>query len=134
MGWYDVRMYRYNFVPSNVTRAVKRGTRRGVAAGLVPTATTNGTHAVGSYHSRNPGQAIDLGLPSWMVGTSRGRRRMVNFQRKEYNAWRAGNRPQMVELIGPDNNMIVLRGVHSPLPEGSPLENMHDNHVHEAFA
>jgi hypothetical protein len=39
----------------------------------------------------------------------------------------------MVELIGPDNNLIVLRGRHARLPEGSPLENQHDNHVHQGW-
>lgn len=135
MGWGDDRMFAYHSKSSRVNAGTKRAARRGVANWLVVTSTTDGKHAPGSYHNpvNGVGRAVDLGVPDHLVGTARGRARLVAYQRKEYIAWARGKRPNMVELIGPDNNMVVLKGVHSPLPEGSPLENQHDNHVHQAF-
>lgn len=135
MGWGDDRMFAYYGKSHRVNRGCRRAARRANAAWLVVTSTTDGAHAPGSFH--NPiggvGRAVDFGLPAHLVGTAKGRRMLVRYQRKEFNAWRRGRRPALVELIGPDNNMIVLRGRHAPLPEGNPLENQHDNHVHEAF-
>lgn len=113
-------------------RALRRAITRAFGKhGLIVTATTNGLHAAGSFHKL--GRAVDLGLVPSEVGTSKGHRRLVNFQRDEFEAFEAGQRPNLKELIGPDNNMVVLKGKHSPLANGSPLENQHDNHVHEAF-
>lgn len=135
MGWGDDRQFAYHNKSSRVNRGTRRAARRACASWLVVTSTTDGVHAPGSYH--NPvggyGRAGDFGVPDRFVGTSEGRRRLVAYQRKEFNAWKRGKRPNMVELIGPDNYMVVLRGVHSPLSEGSGLENQHDNHVHQAF-
>lgn len=134
-GHYDSRMFAYYGKSSSVTDGCKRAVRRAYAHWLIPTSTTGGVHAPGSYH--NPvngiGRAVDLGVHPSKIGTAKGRRLLVRQQRREFKDWRKGKRPNLRELIGPDNNMIVLRGVHSPLADGSPLENQHDNHVHEAF-
>lgn len=130
---YDERMFHYyGGIPSNVIEHAKRATRRGYARGLVVTATRNGQHSKTSLHPS--GRGLDLGLIESEIGTDTGRRRLVNFQRSEYQEWAAGNRPGLVELIGPDNNLIVLRGQRASLPEGSPLENQHDNHVHMGWS
>lgn len=135
LGWGDDRMFAYHNKSSRVNRGCRRAARRMNANWMVVTSTTDGVHAPGSYHNpfNGVGRAIDGGLPPKLIGTARGRNRLVRYQRQEYDAWRRGLRPNMVELIGPDNNMVVLKGVHSPLSEGSPLENQHDNHVHQAF-
>ena len=128
-GTFDSRMFHYYAgIPENVVEHAKRAVRRAYARGLVVTATRNGTHSRTSLHPS--GRATDFGLVESEIGTDRGRRRLVNFQRSEYEEWAAGNRPNLLELIGPNNNLIVLRGQRTSLPEGSPLENMHDNHVH----
>lgn len=125
LGWWDPRMHRYYGVDTGVNKHVKRAIARGYAAGLVPTSTTGGKHSPTSMHYG--GDAVDLGCRSGEPV-----RRKVRFQRREFNAWSRGERPGLVELIGPDNNAIVLGGKHSPLPEGNSLENQHDDHVHWA--
>lgn len=132
LGWYDKRMFAYNSRSSRVNHGAKLTAMRMNAAWMVVTSTTDGAHAPGSYHSS--GRAVDGGLPAALVGTRKGRARLVAFQRQEFSAWAAGKRPGLVELIGPDNNLIVLRGAHAPLAEGTALENQHDNHVHVAYA
>lgn len=136
-GTFDERMFDYyGGIPHKVIARAKRAVRRAYARGLVVTATTNGKHAPGSFHNPDAeglGHAVDFGLIEKEIGTDQGRRRLVNFQRSEYQEWAAGNRPGLVELIGPDNTLIVLRGKRATLPEGSPLENQHDNHVHEGW-
>jgi hypothetical protein len=122
----------YPGVPHVTTASVKRSITRAYAHLLVVTATTNGAHSPTSLHRVK--RAADFGNIIRHVGpTSEGRRRLVAYQRDEFNAWRRGRRPRLQELIGPDNHMVVLRGRHAPLPEGNPLENQHDNHVHEGF-
>jgi hypothetical protein len=111
--------------PGNITPAAKKMVVRAVRAGLIVTSTTDGKHAPGSYHYTKPGEAVDFGLPGSLVGTERGRRRLVNFQRKE-----ARKPARFSELFGPDNRANVKNGVVISLPEGSPLETLHDNHVH----
>jgi hypothetical protein len=132
-GKYDRRIFDYYRKSDNVIERAKKGARRAYAHGLVITSTTDGRHAPGSLHNPDTfgrGHAVDLGLIESEIGTDRGRRRMVTFQREEFEAWKRGDRPQLQELIGPDNNLTVLRGIHAPLPDGHPLENQHDNHVH----
>lgn len=137
LGIFDTRMCAYNGVDPNVTPGCRRYIARGYGRGLVPTSTTGGQHAPGSYHGRRDvhgrGQAVDLGLRREEIGTAKGLRRMRNYQLAEYRAWIRGRRANLRELIGPDNDAIVLRDSHSPLPEGSALEQQHDNHVHGAF-
>jgi hypothetical protein len=111
----------------DVTPAVKKTIVRAVRAGLVVTSTTGGHHAPGSYHYSRPGRAVDVGLPASLVGTAEGRRRMVTFQRKE-----ARHAERYDELFGPDNDGCVKNGVRISLGEGTPLENLHDSHVHLA--
>lgn len=129
-GKWDDRYALYHDVPTHVTPAVKRFITRGFAEGLVPTATTNGVHAAHSYHKFRPGRAADLGVRRDEVGTAKGRKRMVRFQTAEF---RRRGRTKPIELIGPHNNLIILKGRHQPLPEHAPLEDQHDNHVHGAF-
>lgn len=137
LGWgvNDPRMFAYNRKSPRVNKRTRAAAVRMNAFWMVVTSTTDGVHSPGSYHNivGGVGRAIDGGLPSHLIGTTQGRNRLVAYQRHEFVEWRRGKRPGMVELIGPDNNLIVLRGVHSPLGEGSPLENQHDNHVHQAF-
>jgi hypothetical protein len=127
-GRWDKRYLRYYGVDGNVTSAVKRFIMRAYAAGLVPTSTRGGRHAPGSYHYS--GRAADIGLRRGEVGTARGLRKMVVFQRSEYK--REGKYNHQ-ELIGPDNARNVLRGSRTPVSEGTSLEQAHDNHVHGAF-
>jgi len=136
-GRFDSRMCSYYGVSPKVNPACRRAICRAYAAGLVPTSTTGGKHAPGSYHtqlnSRGEGRGIDLGLRRDEVGTQKGLKRMETFQRKELWRFRHGKLPQMAELIGPNNFRIVLRGVETNLVEGNALEQAHDNHVHEGY-
>lgn len=131
VGLWDKRYCAYYNVPVVRDRWVRRFITRGYAHGLVPTATTNGVHAIGSYHKR--GKAADMGVRSSEVGTATQMHKLRRFQRSEYKRWHRG-RSHATELIGPINNLVVLRGIHSPLAEGTDLENAHDNHVHGAKA
>lgn len=134
LGRFDARMCGYYGPPANVNAACKRFICRMFVAGLVPTFTTNGKHSPTSYHPR--GMAVDAGLRRELVGTTRGRKRLVEFQRREHAAFHAGRRPRMLELIGPENTLVVLRGRETDLVEGSALEQQHDGrnaHVHGAF-
>jgi hypothetical protein len=127
LGRWDARYCAYWGVSTGVTREVRRFITRGFAAGLVPTSTFRLGDS-GSYHSQR--RAADMGLRRGLIGTTRGLRRMRRFQAAEF---RRRGRTRPVELIGPDNRRTVLRGVVVPLPEGSPVEEEHDNHVHGAF-
>jgi hypothetical protein len=127
LGRWDDRYCAYWGVPTGVTGAVRRFITRGYAAGLVPTSTFR-PGDTGSYHSQR--RAADLGLRRGLIGTVRGLRRMRRFQAAEF---RRRSRTKVLELIGPDNRRTVLRGQVAPLPEGSSLEQQHDNHVHGAF-
>jgi hypothetical protein len=131
LGIYDKRMLGYYGVPYIANRGCQKAICRAYAAGLVATATTNGTHAATSYHKL--GKAVDFGLRRTLIGTRKGADRLVTFQRKEM--WRRDHHKiRPVELIGPTNSQVVLRGHKTALAEGTPLEQMHDNHVHEAYA
>jgi hypothetical protein len=136
-GTYDKRFFSYYNISDNIVDRAKNAATRGYAAGLVPTSTLRFPVGGGSFHNardaQGRGKALDQGLIEKEIGTDVGRRRMVRYQRAEFEAWSNGKRPGMVELIGPDNNLIVLRGRHARLPEGSPLENQHDNHVHPGW-
>jgi lysozyme len=114
--------------PGNVTRAVRRVIIRGVNQGLVVTSTTDGGHSRTSWHFTKPGGAVDFGLPAHLIGTDAGRALMVAFQ-----GWLlAQGASNYHELFGPDNALNVKNGVKITLPDGSALENQHDNHVHVA--
>ena len=128
LGRYDERYHLFFGPPTDVTDDVKRFITRAYASGLVPTSTTNGVHAPGSFHGQR--RAADIGLRTNLVGTTKGLRRMERFQRAEFN--RRGN-THPVELIGPINGQVVLSGVPTALAQGQLLEEQHDNHVHGAF-
>lgn len=127
-GIWDSRYCGYFHVPLPSNKSVRRFIMRGYVAGLVPTATTNGTHAPGSLHYQK--RAADLGLRGPEINTARGIAKMRRFQSKEFA--RRG-RYHHTELIGPINNQIVLRGHATALAEHSDLEDAHDNHVHGGF-
>lgn len=131
-GKWDKRYFAYNNIDSNVTPRLKRAAMRAYAIGLVPTSSTSGGHSPNSWHfqkdEQGRGRAVDFGNRRELIGTAKGRERMVRFQRSEFA--RGGG--FWVEVIGPDNNMIILNHHHSPLSEGTILENMHDTHVHIA--
>jgi hypothetical protein len=128
LGRWDRRYCAEYHVPVPSNPRVRRFIMRGFALGLVPTATTNGVHAASSFHKL--GRAADMGLRGPEVGTDKGKRRLNRFQRREF-----GNRRRLhhIELIGPINNRVILMGKTTTLPEGSTLEQAHDNHVHGAF-
>jgi hypothetical protein len=56
---------------------------------------------------------------------------MRRFQKREFA--RARRVHGYTELIGPINNACILRGHPTTLPEGTALEQAHDNHVHGGF-
>jgi hypothetical protein len=128
LGRFDKRMCSYYGVDPNVNEGCKRAICRAYAAGLVPTSTTGGVHAATSYHSQH--RAVDIGVRH--PGNPKEARKLARFQRREWTRRRRG-KIHPVELIGPINNLIVLRGHSTSIPEGSDLEQMHDNHVHEAY-
>jgi hypothetical protein len=130
VGVWDDRYCMYYRVPTNVNAATKAVIARAYAVGLVPTATTNGVHAPGSYHY--DGRAVDIGLRREDLNAA-GRTRLEKFQHDEFKRFENGT-TKYLELIGPNNSLVVLRGVQAPLVEGSALENQHDNHVHVAAA
>lgn len=128
LGRWDPRYCMYYGVPDDVQPKVKKFITRGYAAGLVPTSTTGGRHAPGSYHGMH--RAADMGVRRDVLGTPTQTRRLRKFQQAE---WNRRNRTEPIELIGPVNNLIVLRSSDTALAEGSALENQHDDHVHGAF-
>lgn len=120
LGRWDDRML--NGHPGNVTPAVKRFIRRGVASGLVCTATTNGTHATGSYHYMRPGRAGDMAAPMTRIGLWR----MKMFYRREVKRELHDGGTQYLELFGPGKTYIKNG---RRLPGQFPG---HGNHVHGA--
>jgi hypothetical protein len=115
---WDDRML--NGHPGNVTRAVKRFIRRGAAAGLVCTSTTDGEHAPGSFHYS--GRAADVAAPTTRLGIWR----MKRFYRREYRREKGGMGIQYLELLGPGAHYIKS-GVRYPGQFPG-----HTNHVHGA--
>jgi GH24 family phage-related lysozyme (muramidase) len=113
--------------PGNINRACKRVIVRAANHGLVVTSTTDGSHSPTSFHFTTPGRAVDLGHGpgvSWDEGT----RRKIAFQK-----WLLRRGPgRYDELFGPDNTANVKNGQRFTLGEGTPLENLHDTHVHVA--
>lgn len=127
-GVFDPRMCSFYDVDAHVNAECKKAICRAFAAGLVPTSTTGGKHAPGSYHGKR--RAVDIGVRR--PGDPREGAKLLTFQRKEF--WRARRgKIRPVELIGPINNLTILRGSRTSLAEGAPLETLHDNHVHEAY-
>jgi hypothetical protein len=138
LGRFDKRMCMFFGVDPNVNAGCRGAICRAYAAGLVPTSTTGGHHAPGSFHKRKnalgQGQAVDVGLRPDLIGTAKGARMLADFQRREHQRFHDHKlRQDLVELIGPTNSLIVLNDVETALAEGDPLENQHDNHVHEAY-
>lgn len=142
LGRYDARFFTFHGVSPKVNSGCRRAATRAYAALLVPTDTLRPAGSSGSYHAQRnslgEGMAVDFGnitgLRPGERGWSEGRRRLVSFQRKEH--WRhtqKGGYGDVIELIGPDNRLIILRDRETDLLEGSPLETQHDNHVHLAF-
>lgn len=131
LGIDDDRFFSYWGVDRNVTPTLRKIARKGYAMGLVPTSTTGGIHATGSYHGRKDpqgrGRGLDMGNRKDLAGTSKGTARMIRLQRWAHHNWR---KLGLAELIGPDNNLTVLRSKETNLGEGSALEQMHDTHDH----
>lgn len=73
-----------------------------------------------SYHLYDPSKAGDI------AGA-----RMEEFQRDEYK--RNKGNTNCLELMGPDNGAWLKHGAHMSIPEGDPLETLHDTHAHLAF-
>ena len=111
-------------------RRIAACVKRAHGYGLVVTSTTDGQHAPGSYHGQK--RAIDVGFSAkdlQRLPPEIRRAKLVSFQRREFNNFKRSP-DSYREIIGPDNNMIVLRGAHCPLAEGTRLEQQHDDHVH----
>jgi lysozyme len=134
LGIWDDRYCLYYGKDPNVEPEVKRYLTRAYAAGLVATSTTGDGHDADSLHYQRGvhggGRAADAGLRRELIGTAKGLARLQGFQSQEW-ARRLTLHP--TELIGPINDKVVLGGGASPLAEGDPLEDQHDNHVHEAY-
>lgn len=130
LGRWDERYCMHFGVDPNVHAPVRKFITRGYAHGLVPTSTTGGQHAPGSYHFQH--RAADMGA---RLGTSAatGLKRKQRFQASEFRRFKRGTRVRAIELLGPINNQCVLKGQPTTLGEGTPLETMHDTHVHGAF-
>lgn len=118
--------------PGNIARAVRRVIVRGTNHGLIVTSTTDGAHAPTSWHYIRPprnfrGRAVDFGHAR--PGTPEARAAEVAFQRDLIETHGPG---AFHELFGPDNALNVKNGVVVALGEGTPLETLHDTHVHVA--
>ena len=117
--------------PGDISEPCKRAIVRGVRAGLVVTATTDGGHANTSLHfpRNNPshiGEAVDFGVKPSEVGSPGAMAHKEKFQRKEF----ARGAGKYRELYGPSNFHNAKNGVRTDLIEGSELEQAHDTHVH----
>ena len=110
LGRWDERYLLHFGVNGDVNRDIKRFFTRAFAAGLV----------CGLLRRRPLAE---------LIGTAEGEARLRRFHAAEYDR-RGRTRP--LELIGPINDRQVLGGVDAALPEGAPLEDQHDNHVHFA--
>jgi hypothetical protein len=126
--------------PGNVTRRIKYVIRRAHKRPLVATATTDGSHAAGSWHKiirgRNRrGRAVDVGFTQRdlaRLSPHERRRILIDFQTSEYKrAKRLGWRTYK-ELLGPHDGLCILQGRPVRLVNGTAVENAHDNHVHVA--
>ena len=124
-GKWDARML--NGHP-DVSKSLHPYIIEGWARGLVVTSTRDGRHAPTSFHPS--GRAVDMGVRAGLVGTLLARWRLVRFQRHLHH--RHGR--QLAELFGPSNRANRKWGKAITLPEGSPLETLHDDHVHIAVA
>jgi hypothetical protein len=113
--------------PGGLTRPVRKFIVRAHNHGLFVTSTRDGVHSPTSWHYS--GHAADVAAPM----TSEGVSRMVRFQSEEWRRQRRGA-TQYAELFGPANDRWVKNGQLIRAREGDPLEQMHDNHVHGAFA
>jgi lysozyme len=132
--------------PDNVTRRVRATIRRAHEAGLVATATTDpppntpGAHAAGSWHypmkGRNAnGCAVDVGFSAHDIehlSADVRRLRLVRFQILEYRRAKRFKFRTWQEIIGPNDEYVVLGGKRADLARGSALERQHENHVHIA--
>ncbi|MDQ3276266.1 MAG: hypothetical protein M3Q39_14900, partial [Actinomycetota bacterium] len=70
-------------------------------------------------------RAVDLG--NKQPGTAAARKRLVRYQREL-----ASNPHGLLEVFGPENGSCVKNGRRIGLAEGTPLENLHDDHLHIA--
>lgn len=87
--------------------------------GLVCTSITR-DWGTGSHHEEIPTRGFDA------AGV-----RMVEFQRDlRYGRIKGYPLSTLLELFGPDNAACADNGAATTLPEGSPNEELHDNHVH----
>lgn len=141
-GAWDERMCTLHGVSPRVNAGCRRAIVRGYRHRLIPTSTTGGSHAPGSYHTPvnqlgrpdpgGVGRAVDLGVMPHVAGTPLQLRRLKAHQRREFERHTL-NDTGLVELVGPLNNLAILRDHPTKLVEHSTLEDQHDNHLHEAF-
>lgn len=134
LGIFDRRYFSYwglDDPDERVTPTLNKIATKAYGMGLVPTSTTGGAHADGSYHkqrdSQGRGKGLDIGNRRELVGTAKGMARMLKLQRWAHSRWR---KLGLAELLGPDNSLAVLRSTETNLSEGTSLEEMHDTHVH----
>jgi hypothetical protein len=122
MAYVRFQSWMLNGHSGNISWRMKRVIVRGINHGLVTTSTRRDPRFPGDNSYHRLGRAVD------MASTSRAK--MVAFQRSELRRFRRWGAHK--EIIGPDNQWIVLRGREVDLQDGSPLEDQHDNHVHIA--
>lgn len=119
--WHDAMLNGHPPVARNLRPYIMEA----VARGLVVTSTKDGVHAPTSFHPS--GRAVDFGrrggFRSWFLP------RLVAFQRHLHSK----HGRELSELFGPSNRANRKWGVAITLPEGSGLEQLHDNHVHVAI-
>lgn len=131
LGLWDPR-YCLHFGPNpDVNDKVKKFVTRGFAAGLVPTSLRRAPRFPGDHSHHIDGNAGDMAPRRELAGTAKGMRRMLRFQASELKRARRTSLVEL-ELIGPNNLEIILRGQETDLVEGTALEDQHDTHVHEA--
>lgn len=126
--------------PPNVTRRVKATINRAHKHGLIVTATTDGVHATASWHTplagRNrKGCAVDVGFSVrdlQRLTVEQRRAKLVAFQVAEYRYAKRFKFRTFLEILGPDNRYVLMRGERADLVEGSALETQHDSHCHIA--
>jgi hypothetical protein len=132
-------MFDYYKVDRHVNKPCREAVVRAYAEGLVPTSTRRYPAGAGSYHntrnSKGEGLAVDFGLIETHIGTEYGLNKMREFQRKEF--WRHTQKKNVygdiIELIGPTNDEIILRDRATVLAKDSSLGYQHDDHVHESY-
>lgn len=101
---------------------VRRYIARAVAAGLTCTSLKRNFIPPG-------GSTTSLHLSGRAGDAAGSADKMAAFQLAEYDR----DKGHSVELFGPSNDVCLVHGAPYTMPEGSPLETLHDTHVHKGW-